>query len=95
MSPQVVVTVVLTSDINTTSITMTDNRGANLSRMVLKQAGRAKEKVIIRYYISCHINHYSGCNRGFMDQVFREPLIPYMHIPIYQKKRLVLTNRVL
>ena len=45
MSPQVVVTVVPTSDINTTSITMTDNRGANLSRMVLKQAGRAKEKV--------------------------------------------------
>ena len=75
--------------------TMADTKGANISRMVLKQAGRAKEKVIIRYYISCHINHYSGCNRGFMDQVFREPLIPYMHIPIYQKKRLVLTNRVL
>jgi len=46
VSPQAVVTVVPTSDINTTSITMTDNRGANLSRMVLKQAGRAKEKIM-------------------------------------------------
>jgi hypothetical protein len=26
---------------------MSDNRGANLSRLVLKQAGRAKEKVLI------------------------------------------------
>ena len=40
---------------------MSDNRGANLSRMVLKQAGRAKEKVTNIFFFgwgACYAHLY-------------------------------------